>query len=160
MKRNGADDVYEKPKRRDDDGFAVLDRNRRIEPQGRFHSDRQGNDAQNERAGKSREIVELARAEGKAPVARMPSRHPISPRGKAERADMGRHVHAVCQQCHGAEHKPGDDLDGHEGRSEVDDETGACFRTSVACAQIDVIVGPGVIVRFAHLNIRVSHEEI
>ena len=150
VQHHRTDDIHAKAENRDDHRLEILDRNRLIDPHHRFEADADRDHAENERAREAREIAELARAEREVAVLGVAARHPIGPCREPERADMRRHVHAVGQERHRAEGEPGDDLHHHERRGEIDDEARSRFGAAMALAEIDVIVGPGVVVAVVH----------
>jgi hypothetical protein len=79
----------------------------------RFDRDAECEQRQHQRAREPGEIADLAGAEGKARVRSVPPREAIGERGGAERARVGRHVHAVGEQRHRAGEQTRDDLDHH-----------------------------------------------
>ena len=147
----GARHVYAQTDGRDNQGVGVMHRDRFDETAHGFHRNAERQQAQHNGAGKGGQIAELARAEGKPRIAGMAARQPIGRRRKSQRADMGRHMHAVGEQRHGAEHKARGDFDHHEGGGQRRDQPGALFRMRMALAEKDVAMRPiTVVVRRVH----------
>jgi len=59
---------------------------------------------------------------------------------------------AIGEKRHGAEGDAGDDFHHHENGGEIDHETRAGFRAFMIRAEIEMVMGPGVIVRLGHLE--------
>ena len=59
---------------------------------------------------------------------------------------MGGHVHAVCDQRHGAEGKAGGDFHHHEDGRHACRQLGAALGLLVALAQETMVVGPQAVV--------------
>ena len=76
----------------------------------------------------------------------MAARQPIGAGRETQRADMRRHVDAVGQQRHRAEQDAGRDLDHHEQRRDRGRETRAPLGLTMAMAQKDMAVRPGVVI--------------
>src|SRR4030081_708808 len=68
LQHDRADEVYGEAQGGDEDGGAIVDRNRGVEAQERLRGDRQRGDSENESVRKRGEVAELARAEGETPV--------------------------------------------------------------------------------------------
>ena len=122
-------------------------------------------EAQDDGAGESGQIAELAGAETEAGIGGMPPRQPIGARRQAQRPHMGRHVHAVGQQRHGVVEKARADLHHHEQGGNQRRQLGAGFRPVVAMAEKDMAMSPdAVIVRImivrAGVNVIVRHGPI
>ena len=140
-----ADQVDRKTDAGDQQRVAVSDRRRRDDARDGFHRHHQRGDAQDDGAGKSGEVAELAGAEGETAAAGMAPRQPIGPRRQAQRPDMGRHVRAIGQQGHGVVQKTAGDLHHHEDRGDDGGPLRTHLRAGMARAQEDMIARPDAV---------------
>ena len=99
---------------------------------------------QDHAAGEGGEVPDLAGAEGEARVGQVAARIEIGRRRDQHGPGVRGHVDAVCQQGHGVEHQPADDLDDHHGRAEDDHRPGAALVGGVVGAQENMVVPQGV----------------
>ena len=138
----GAGEIDAETERRKHDGLAEIDRHRRDEPRQRLVADQQRDQRQDHRAGECRELADLAGAEGKARIARVASCETVGECGDAEGAGVGRHVPAVGDDRHGAEHRAADNLGNHHRRRERYHAPGAEFVPVMPGAKKNVAVPP------------------
>ena len=124
---DSADDVDAESDGADDHGFAIVDRDWRVETHHGVTGNRQRDNPEHECAGETGKIAEFARAERKLPVMGMAPGHPIGPGCEAKRANMGGHMDAVGQQRHRPENQAGRDFHDHEGGGQIDDQTRTGF---------------------------------
>ena len=138
----GAGEIDGEAEHRDGDRFAKRDRNRIEKPIGALIGDLNRNQAEDDGAGESREIAELAGAEAEADVAGMLPREHIGQRRNAECCGMGRHVPAIGQQRHRSEDRAGGDLSHHHDDGQHDHEPGPALIMGVLRPEEHVVVSP------------------
>ena len=142
----GADQVDGQANHRDQKRIAILNCRWRDQTHHGFACHRQRRQAQDDGAGESGQIAELSRTERKARVGGMAARQPVCARGQAQRAHMGRHVHAIGQQRHGAVEKSRPHLHHHEDGGDGCRDQGAAFRMGMGMAQEMMAAGPHAMV--------------
>jgi hypothetical protein len=113
----GTHDIDAKAKRRNGDGLAEMDFDRRRKPEQTFVGNRNGNNGEQDRAGETREFAKLAGSECKTWIVAVTPRVVICERCNRKRRGMRRHVPSVGDQRERAEYVTADDLpDHHDGR--------------------------------------------
>ena len=140
----GADEIDHKPDHGDGYRFCVGDGDRPRQSHQTLIGDHECDDAENDRARESGEVAELSRAEGEARVMGVSPRILISECGDGERRGVRRHVPAVGEKRHRAEHDAADDLGDHHRGCQPDDEPGSPLIAGVPRAQKNVLVCPRI----------------
>lgn len=138
----GTDEIDDQTDDGDQNGFVKVDVDRRAEAPEAFPADQKRDQRQNDGAGKPRQIAELAGAEGKARIMRVPARIEIGQRRDQHRRRMGGHMPAIGGQRHGAIKVSGGDLDYHHRHRDGDHHPGPLFVALVIFSQKEMIV-PG-----------------
>ena len=135
-----ADEIDDKADNSNCDGLAEIDRHRIEQSQYALPAHDQRDQRQHDRAGKAREIAELAGAEGEACIVRMSARVEIGERRDQHGADMGRHMPAIGEQRHRAVNRARADLDHHHDGGQRDDEPDTALIALMIGAQKNVAV--------------------
>ena len=143
LQQPGTDQIDAQPHDSHGDRLVEVDMDGLGEPYQAFPADQQGNQGQNDRAGKASQIAELARTEGKARIARMPARKAISQHRDQHCAGMGGHMPAVGHQRHRAIEGAGNDFHQHHAGRERDHQPHLAFIALVVAAEKEVIVAGG-----------------
>ena len=112
-KQENARDIDDQSQHRDRNGFVEIDRNRPDQALCGFISDQDRDHGEDNGAGKSGEVAELAGTEGEARVVAMAAGIAIGQSREQERAGMRRHVQPVGDERDRAEHQPADDFGDH-----------------------------------------------
>jgi hypothetical protein len=94
-KQPRTDQIDGKAQRRDQDGLAIRNRDRVNEANRAFVSDLNRDHRKDDRAGKGREIAELAGAEGESGITRLPTGEQIRDGGNPKCCGVGCHVPAI-----------------------------------------------------------------
>ena len=136
----GAGDIDQKAEHGDRDRLVEADRNRVKQPRYRLIADQQRHHRQHDGAGISREVAELAGAEGETAVVGISARKRVSQGRQQQRPGMGRHVQSVGDKRERAEQRPADDFGEHHDAAQDDDRPGPAFRPLMVPAQKHVMV--------------------
>ena len=102
-KQPRTDEVDAKAQRRDQNGLAIRNRDRVNKTNRAFVSDLNRDHRKDDRAGKGREIAELAGTKGEAGITRLPTGEQICGGGDPQRGGVGCHMPAVGKQRHRSE---------------------------------------------------------
>ena len=135
-------EIDAKPDRRNQEGFAIGDRNRGHEAADGFRRNDQAHKPQHDGTGESGQIAELARTESETAIGGMAAGEPIGPGGQPQRPNMSGHMDAIGQQRHRAEGEAGHNLDHHEDGGEPGRQPRAGLRLLMALRQKAMIMGP------------------
>ena len=122
----------------DRDRLAKMDRHGRDEAVHRLVADQERDHRQDDRAGETGQIAQLAGAEGEAGIVRMPAGEAVGQRGQQQRAGMGAHVQPVGDQRDRAEQPAADDLGRHHGAAQPDHRPGPALALLVGLAEEDM----------------------
>ena len=132
--------IDDQAQHRNRNGFVEIDRNRPDQALRRLIGDQDRDHGEDDGAGKSGEIAELAGAEREARVVAMAAGIAVGQSREQERARMRRHMQPVGDQRDRAEQQSADDLDDHHETAQRDHHPGAALVALMACAEKDVIV--------------------
>ncbi len=123
------------PQPRHPQRLAIGNRAGRQQPVDRFDRNADREHAEQQGAGKARQIADFAGPEHEARIGGMAARIAIGERRQPERADMGSHVDAIGQQRHRPGRQPRCNLDQHRDRGQRDHPQRPAFMGVMASTQ-------------------------
>jgi hypothetical protein len=133
-----AHDIDDQSEHRDRDRLVEVDRDRSNEAGHGFVADEERDHRENDSAGKSGQVPELAGAEAETIIVGVPACVTIGKSGEQQRARMRRHVQAVGNQRDRAKQPAADDLSDHHDAAQRNHEPSAAFVRVVARAEENV----------------------
>ena len=143
VQQPGAGEIDDQAEHGDGNRLVEADRDRRGQAHNGFIADQQRDDGQDDGAGITRQLSQLAGAEGVARIMGVAAGKPVGQRRNCQRSGMGRHVEAIGQQCHRAIDRAGNDLADHHRRGQGDDDPGAARIAVMVFAKKYMIVPQG-----------------
>ncbi len=141
LQQPGTQEVHSQSDAGDRDRLIERDAHRMQQPRHALVADEKGNHRQHDRACVTRQIAELAGAEGEPLVTCVAPGESICQRRDEERSGMRRHVEAVRDQRHRAEQRTAADLSRHHGAADRDDDPGLALVARMIVAEENVLVG-------------------
>jgi len=142
FQHKGADEIDRQPRRRDKNRLAKLNDLGRQQTVDGLARDDQGDDGQDDRARKTAQHADLARAKGEPFILRVAASKRIRHRRQHKRRDMSAHVPAIRRQRHRVEKIARDDLHRHHRGGQCHHDARALFGGGSVAGKI-MFVLPG-----------------
>lgn len=136
----GAGDIHGEPQTGDWNGFGEMDRHRRKDAGYRFIADQDCDHRQDDRAGETCQVAELAGSEAEPLVIGVLAGIGVGQCREQQRAGMGTHVQPISDQRDRAEDEAADDLGDHHCTAQPDDDPGLALTLLMGSAEEDMRV--------------------
>jgi hypothetical protein len=140
----GANEIDREPNDRDGNRLGVGYGHRLRQSHQALIGDQQRDHAERDGAREGGKVAELPGAKGEARIMFVMARVLIGESGNGKRRSVRRHMPAIGEERHRAEHDAADDFGDHHGCGQPYDQPGAPFVAGMTGAEEDVLMGPRV----------------